>query len=100
MASSKAVTFAQKTRTAATYAEFWYRYAKRLSQEWFAGDYESEIPNDATMIDDDGKKPLTGKDIQSIVTRALEFIADYEASSSAKLNCVLKASSAPWDWQI
>ena len=100
MATSKAIAFAQNTRIAATYAEFWYRYAKRLSQTWFAGNYEADIPNNATIIDDDGKKPLTGADIQSIVTRSLEFVADYEAAGNAKLNGVLRASAAPWDWQI
>lgn len=100
MATPRAIAFAQNTRTAATYAEFWYRYAKRLTQEWFASNMAADIPNDATMIDDDGKKPLTGADITNIVTRASEIIADYEAGDNAKLNTVLKASQAPWDWQI
>lgn len=100
MATARAVAFAQKVRTAATYAEFWFRFSVRLTQEWFAGNMAADIPNDATMIDDDGKKPLTGADITNIVTRASEFIADYESADNAKLNTVLKASAAPWDWQI
>ncbi len=102
MATARAIGFTQNARTAATYAEFWYRYAKRLSQEWFASpDLATEIPNDATLIDDGNtKKPLTGADVQAIVTRSLEIIADFESASNAKLSCVLKASAAPWDWQI
>lgn len=100
MATPRAVAFAQKTRTVATYAEFWYRYSKRITQEWFAGNMSADIPNNSTLIEDDGKKPLTGADITNIITRATEFVTDYEAGSNAKLNTVLKASSAPWDWQI
>jgi hypothetical protein len=38
----------------------------------------------------DGRNVITGAKATSIITRAMEFITDYEAGSNAKLNTVVQ----------
>ena len=69
-----------------------YYTAKSIVNEWNANSISSIIPNDSTLIADcaatDGRNQVTGAQITNIITRAMEIIADYEASSDAKLNTV------------
>jgi hypothetical protein len=42
--------------------------------------------------DVDGRTPITGNDVQLFMSRLSELVTDYEASSNAKLNTVVKPS--------
>lgn len=98
MATIKATAFVCKARAAATALEIAYRTCKKVSQEWFALGMATDIPNNSTLVDE-GIKPLTGADITNIITRCDAIISDFEASSNAKLNVIIKGSDAPVDWR-
>lgn len=71
-----------------------YYTAKVIVNNWNALGMSSLVTNDASVVVDgsatDGRNQVTGAKITSIITRAMEIIADYEASSNAKLNTVLQ----------
>lgn len=70
-----------------------YFTAKALVASWNATSMGSKITNTADLISDgsaqDGRTQITGAQATAIVTRAQEFITDYEAGSNAKLNTAL-----------
>ena len=100
MATAKAQSFAHRARAAATRLEIAYREAKRLSQDWYANDHATDIPNNAALLDDgNATLPITNADVYNLVTRCDELIADYEATSNAKLNTVLALANPPADWR-
>lgn len=89
-----AVKFAnEKIRPTADLMGSLYFTAKALVAEWNATGMSAKITNTADNIVDgsatDGRNPMTGAQATAIVTRAQEVIADYEATSNAKLNTVL-----------
>lgn len=71
-----------------------YATAKSIVNNWNALSMSSIITNDTSPIIDgsstDGRSPITGAMATAIITRALEIIADYEATSNAKLNTVVQ----------
>jgi len=73
-----------------------YFTAKALVDAWNALAMSAKITNTADLIVDgsaqDGRNQITGAQATTVVTRAMEIIADYEATSSAKLNTVLAAA--------
>jgi hypothetical protein len=86
-----------------------YNAAKRFKQEadirgMFSG--ATKIPNDATVIPDgaaaDGRKIITGADLYNLYNRCADIIADFEATTNAKLNQLARISPAPtaraWPW--
>ena len=95
--SEKAIVFSQRVREVATALEQAYWLAKRLDREWNAQSMSSEITNtsDSVVDNDHLDKPLTGADVTSVITQCEAMVTTYEASSSAVLNVVVKASSLP-----
>lgn len=90
----QAIAFANtKARVYADARAQSYMTAKALVNFWNANSVSGVIPNDATQIADgaatDGRQIVTNAQITSIVTRAQEEVADFEATSSAKLNTIL-----------
>lgn len=73
-----------------------YATAKAIVNFWNANNVSAVIPNTVDVILDgaatDGRQIVTGAAITNIVTRAMEVIADYEATSNAKLNTVLNVA--------
>ena len=98
----QAISFANtKVRVMADLLQSTYWSAKAIVTEWNATSMSALIPNTADPIKDganpvtgtaDGRKPITGAKATSIITRAQEFITDYEASTNAKLNTVEQVS--------
>ena len=70
-----------------------YFLAKRLVTAWNARGGAVAIPNViAPVLDgapDDGRAPIKGTDVNNIINRASEAVADYEATANAKLNTIL-----------
>jgi hypothetical protein len=71
-----------------------YYQAQRLLNNWFATQMGDKFPVDGGVVEDgsdvDGRTPITGNDVQLLMSRVSELVTDYEASSNAKLNTVLK----------
>lgn len=89
-----AVKFAnEKIRPMADAMAQSYFTAKSLVAEWNAVTMSAKITNTADLITDgsaqDGRNQITGAQATNVITRAMEIIADYEATSSAKLNTVV-----------
>ena len=89
-----AITFVNnKARPMADILAKHYYMCKDIVNTWNAQSMATNIPNDATVISDgaatDGRNPVTNAMVTAIITRAQEVIADYEATSNAKLNTVL-----------
>jgi hypothetical protein len=86
----------EKIRPAADRLAQSYSFAKTVTAEWTARGGTTAIPNDATVVADgaatDGRPVIINSDVSSIINRLSEFITDYEAASSAKLNTVLKVA--------
>jgi len=75
-----------------------YSAAKDVLVLWNAQGHSAAIPNDAgEVLSDtaatDGRTVITGADIHLVMVRATELVADYEATSNAKLNSVAKPSN-------
>ncbi len=72
----------------------YYNFAKIVVNEWFGQGVSGKVPNttdqlaDAALLLGDGRPVVTGAALTAIITRAQECIADFEASSNAKLNSV------------
>jgi len=71
-----------------------YYASKALTADWFAQGVDTVIPNNAgdTVVDGsatDGRAPITGAKVNSIITRASEYVTDMEANTNSKLNTVL-----------
>ena len=80
-----------------------YHAAKRMISEWTARGMSSIIVNDAGEFladsaygtdgtDGDGRPVVSGAELTTLYNRANELIADYEASSNAKLNQILNVA--------
>ena len=76
-------------------ASLYYR-AKTVVDDWNATTMSGKIPNTTDVLIDgaaeDGRTIINGIDATAIITRAQEFITDYEAGSKAKLNTVNKVA--------
>jgi len=76
-----------------------YFEAKRTVTAWNALQMSALITNTSDVITDgsdtSGRPVITGAQATTIVTRLIEFIADYEASSNAKLTTVLQVAPNP-----
>jgi hypothetical protein len=71
-----------------------YKFAKEVQAEWFANDLGTIIAydNGDLVVDGsatDGRHPITGIDVNNLITRLSELTTDYDAASSAKLNTIL-----------
>ncbi len=83
-----------------------YYFAKATVAEWNALGGATLIPNSATEVirdsanpvtgTGDGRPQLTGDKVNALITRCQEIIADFDATSSAKLNTVLQVSPNPF----
>ena len=95
--SEKAITFSRRVREVATALEQAYWMAKRVDREWLAQGMSSEITNTGDPVVDAAHtdKPLTGADVTNVMSQCEAMVAEYEATSSAVLNVVVKASSLP-----
>ncbi|HLX53422.1 MAG TPA: hypothetical protein VKR58_05760 [Aquella sp.] len=88
----------QKVRPMADLMLQEYNTAKSIVNYWNANSMSSIITNDSSIIEDsaatngDGRQVITGAMVTNIITRAIEKITDYEASSDAKLNTVEQVS--------
>ena len=95
--SGSAIAFSQRVREVATALEQAYWMAKRLDREWVAQSMSSEITNTSDLVVDidNADKPLTGADVTNVITQCEAMVTEYEASTSAVLNVIVKASSLP-----
>lgn len=98
--NAEAVRFCnERVRVAANKLNAAYKFAKEVSSEWTANpDLATNIAydNPDLVVDGsatDGRHPVSGIDVNNLVTRLNELIADYEASSSAKLNTILAVAT-------
>ena len=96
----QAVAFANaRIRVGADLLAQLYFEAKRTVHAWNAQSMSAVITNTADVIVDgsetSGRPAITGAQATTIITRLIEFIADYEASSHAKLNTVLQVAPNP-----
>lgn len=73
-----------------------YWQAKALVATWNAQSLSAIIPNTTDEVIDgarqDGRAVITGIKVTAIITRCTEIIADYEATSNAKLNTVVQVA--------
>lgn len=74
-------------RTAEAVREFYYAHPE-LGDLFYNN--SSELVEDGSAMD--GRPRMTGADVLTLITRADELVADYQATSNAKLNTVLKAA--------
>ncbi len=80
-------------RVADALAEHYFR-AKEIIAEWLARGGADFVANDpaAEVIDgaqEDRRPVIDGADVNNIINREVEFVADMEADDFAKLNTVL-----------
>ena len=93
--NAEAIKFAnERARVAADKLAQAYYFAVQVSQEWTANSMGSLIPNNVgdTLIDGsatDGRHVISGADVNNVINRLSELIADYEAGGNAKLNTIL-----------
>ena len=97
----EAVAFVnQKIRVASDKLAQMYYLAKSVSQEWTATGLGTIIAYDnADFVVDgaatDGRHPATGVNVNNLMNRLSELVADMEASGGAKLNTILALSTNP-----
>lgn len=91
----QAVKFSnERVRALADAAAKYYWAAKAFASEWNATGMSSLIPNDPveTVVDgsaEDGRTPITGRDINNLKGHTDAMVADLEANSNLKLNILL-----------
>ena len=90
----------ERVRVAADKLAQAYQFAKLVTQEWYATNMSKKLAfdNADTVVDgskDDGRHPISGIDVNNLITRLTELVADYEAGSNAKLNTILKVAVNP-----
>lgn len=97
-----ALRFANETiRPAADTLAREYFVCKTVVAKWNAGTplMSSLFPNTTAVVSDgsptDGRRAITGAMVNTIVTRCIEKVTDYEATSNAKLNTVLAVAVNP-----
>jgi len=74
-------------RTAQAVREFYYAHPELGTLFQQNG---NELVEDGSATD--GRPRMTGNDVLTLITRADELVADYQATSNAKLNTVLRAA--------
>lgn len=84
----------ERVRVAADKLAQLYYVAKSVGQEWTATGLGDIIAyNNGDLVVDgsatDGRHPISGIDVNNLVTRLGEIVTDMEANSNAKLNTVL-----------
>lgn len=84
----------ERVRSSADRLAQLYYEAKATYQEWTANSLGTIIAYDnADLVVDgsatDGRHPISGVDVNNLITRLSEIIIDLEANSNAKLNTVL-----------
>lgn len=90
-----AITFCNtKVRPAADRLAKAYYGAKQVADEWYASGMDTIIQTGGGNVEDgasvDGRHIITADDVLLLITRLNELIADYQATSNAKLNTILK----------
>src|SRR3990172_2928615 len=89
----------EKIRVAADKMFGLYLWAKQVVDEWNATSMSALITNTSDVMMDnsdvDGRTQITGADATNVITRLQEIITDYEVTSNAKLNTVVKPSVNP-----
>ena len=90
----------ERVRVAADKLAQLYSVAKSVQQEWTANDLATIIAfdNPDLVVDGsatDGRHPISGEDVNNLITRCSEIVTDLEANSSAKLNTILKVAVNP-----
>lgn len=90
----------ERVRVAADKLAQLYAVAKSVEQEWTANDLATIIAfdNPDLVVDgsaSDGRHPISGEDVNNLITRCSEIVTDLEANSSAKLNTILKVAVNP-----
>lgn len=90
----------EKVRVAADKLAQLYYTAKAVSQEWTANNLGAIIAYDNMdlVVDGsatDGRHPISGSDVNGLMNRLNEIVADMEASNGAKLNTVLAVAVNP-----
>lgn len=99
--NAEAVRFCNdRVRMAADMLGQLYYTAKSVSNEWTANSLGTLIAYDnADLVVDgsavDGRHPISGIDVNNLITRLNELVTDMEASSNAKLNTVLAVAVNP-----
>ncbi len=73
-----------------------YNNATAILAEWTAKGGTNLVPNTADMVIDgaatDGRPLVTGININNVINRLTELVADYEADNGAKLNTLLQVA--------
>ena len=94
--NTQAVRFASEViRPFADHYGSLYYEAKALVDAWNAQGLAALVPNDSQeVVTDgsatDGRPQITGADVVTMVTRAMELVSDLEAADGAKRGTVLK----------
>src|SRR5262245_65606542 len=74
-----------------------YQMAAGLKQAWFATGVNTKFPNDDSLVDDgsavDGRSPLTGADVNNVVSVTVSFVAQME--QAGVLDILIKAAVNP-----
>jgi hypothetical protein len=88
----------ERVRVAANKLNAAYKFAKEVQAEWFANDLATIIAyNNGDLVVDgsatDGRHPISGIDVNNLITRLSELTTDYDANSSAKLNTILAVAT-------
>jgi hypothetical protein len=87
----------EKIRPAANLLAKAYFYAIQTVDEWYANNMGELLPVAEDIVVDgsesDGRHPISGNDVNNLVTRLSELIQDLEENSKAKLNTILKVST-------
>ena len=84
----------EKVRVAADKLAQAYHFAKQVTQEWTANNLGETIAYDNSDLvvdgsETDGRHPISGVDVNNLITRLNELQTDYEANANAKLNTIL-----------
>lgn len=99
--SPQAISFCNTNiRPLADFLSKAYYLSKILNNSWTAQGMATLIPNDALAqvmdgADSDGRPIIFGADVNAILTAANAVISNFEATSNARLNQLLKVAVNP-----
>jgi hypothetical protein len=83
----------EMVRTVADKAVRYYYAAKAILNEWAATDMGTKIPNTSDVIVDgsatDGRHPITGANVNGLMSHLQAMVDDLEANGNLKLNILL-----------
>jgi hypothetical protein len=86
----------EKIRPLCDLWESLYETARRTKAAWDTDGLAVLIPNDTSPVTDgsatDGRNPITGAMVRSILDRIFETVTDLEAGGNAKLDQIRKVS--------